>query len=77
MKLIMNDYAGGDIIRIIREWANETQTEFGKRIGKSKDTVYQYEANKTNYTIDTLLFILKEYGISITIEKNPEKSAKK
>ena len=74
MKLIISDYSGGDIIRIIREWAHETQTEFGERIGKSKQTIYLYEANRINYPIDLLLLILKEYGISITLEKAPEKT---
>ncbi|MCL2811926.1 MAG: helix-turn-helix domain-containing protein [Clostridia bacterium] len=77
MKLIFNDYTSGDIIRIIREWSHETQAEFGKRIGKSKETIYQYEANKVNYPISTLLSILKEYDISITIEKGSEKSSKR
>ncbi|MCL2545036.1 MAG: helix-turn-helix domain-containing protein [Clostridia bacterium] len=76
MKLIMNEYTKGDIMRIIREWSHETQQEFGERIGKSGDTVYQYEANKVNYPIDTLLLALKEYGVTITLEKTPEKSSR-
>jgi len=77
MKLMMNDYNSGDIMRIIREWSHETQQEFGKRIGKSSGAVYQYEANKINYTVDMLLFILKEYGISIALEKTSEKTSRK
>jgi len=77
MKLIMNDYTSGDIMRIVREWSHETQKEFGKRIGKSEGTVYQYEANKVNYPIDTLLLALKECGITITIEKISQKPSKR
>ena len=76
MKLIMNEYTSGDIMRIIREWSHETQKEFGKRIGKSEATVYQYEADKVNYTMEMFLHILKEYNISITIEKNPERPSR-
>lgn len=69
MRLNMKDYSKGDAIKIIREWTNLTQKDFAKRIGKSKRTIEQYEANKVNYGVDILKTIAKEFNIDIIIEK--------
>lgn len=70
MKILANDYSKGEIMRIIREWTNLTQKEFAKAIGKSRSAVLDYEYERSNYTIDTLLQIAKEFDIKIIIEKN-------
>lgn len=69
MKLNMKDYTKGEAIRIIREWTNLTQKDFAKRIGKSKRTIEQYEANKVNYGVEVLKTIAKEFDIDIIITK--------
>lgn len=69
MKLNMKDYTKGEAIRIIREWTNLTQKDFAKRIGKSKRTIEQYEANKVNYGVEVLKTIAKEFDIDIIIAK--------
>lgn len=69
MKIRMNDYSKGEIIQIIREWTELTQKEFGNRIGKSKPSIQDYELNKTNYGIEILMRIAKEFDLIITIEK--------
>lgn len=69
MKIVMNDYTKGEIVRIIREWTELTQKEFGERIGKSKPSIQDYELNKTNYGIDILLNMAKQFDLIITIEK--------
>lgn len=69
MKININDYNKGEIIRIIREWTELTQKDFAKKIGKSKRTVEEYESNRVNYNIDTLKKIAKVFDIKITIEK--------
>lgn len=65
----MKDYTKGEAIKIIREWTNLTQKDFAKRIGKSKRTIEQYEADKVNYGVEILKTISKEFGIDIIIEK--------
>jgi len=70
MKFKANDYSRGEIIKIIREWTELTQRDFGARIGKSKPSVQDYELEKTNYGIDVLMKIANEFGLTITIEKN-------
>ena len=39
MKLNMKYYSKGEMIKIIREWANLTQEDFDKCISKSKRTI--------------------------------------
>lgn len=65
----INDYSKGEIIKIIREWTDLTQTEFGEKIGKSKASIQDYELEKTNYGIEVLKIIAKEFNLVITIEK--------
>lgn len=69
MKFNMKDYSKGEAIRIIREWTNLTQKDFASRIGKSKRTVEQYEADRVNYGVEVLKTIAKEFNIDITVEK--------
>ena len=70
MQFDLNDYTKGDIIKIIREWTELTQSEFGKRIGKSKASIQDYELNKTNYGIDIVKKIVEEFDLTITIKKS-------
>lgn len=69
MKFVANKYNKGEIIKIIREWTELTQKDFAESIKKSRRTVQDYESNKTNYNIDTLLDIAKKHNIKITFEK--------
>lgn len=69
MKINMNEYNKGEIIKIIREWSELTQKDFAKKIGKSKRTVEEYESNRVSYSIDTLKKIAEIFNLSITIEK--------
>lgn len=69
MKVNMRNYSHGETIRIIREWTELTQKEFAKKINKSKRTIEQYEANKIDYNISTLLRIAEEFNIDIILEK--------
>lgn len=70
MKIIANNYQANEIIKIIREWSEKTQSQFAKEIGKSKDTVQSYELGRNKMTLNTLLEIAKKENLIITIEKN-------
>ena len=70
MKLNASKYETKDIIKIIREWTNKTQKEFGKDINKSNEWVKANEAGKTNYYFKDLLKLCKENNINIIITKN-------
>lgn len=69
MKIVANDYEPKDIIKIIREWTELTQKEFGKSINRSLRGIQDYEAGRRCYNINTLLDIAEKHNIKITIEK--------
>ena len=71
MKVVIKDktYTRGDIIRMIREWDDQTQKEFAKEIGKSTISIQKYEADEVNYGIQVLFDLVYEHKIVITIEK--------
>lgn len=71
MKLVIqkNRYTKGEIIKILREWTGKTQKEFAEDIGKSMNSIQKYESDEVNYSIQTLLDIVKKNGLVITIEK--------
>ena len=69
MKLVANDYEAKDILRIIREWLDLTQADFGKNIDRCERTIQEYEAGRTKYSMNMVLDLAKKHGIKITFEK--------
>lgn len=69
MKLIANNYSNKDIIKIMREWSEKTQAEFGEEISLSGMTIQGYERGIRRYTFETFMKIAKKHGYMITIEK--------
>lgn len=69
MKIIANDYTLEQIIRIIREWTELSQRDFGKTIHRSESGIQAYELGYRTYNMQTLLQISNTHGITITIEK--------
>lgn len=69
MVVKFNSYEDKDIIRMIREFMGLTQEEFGKRIGKSRRTVQEYERGTTTYSIKTFRKILQEFNFEVQIKK--------
>lgn len=69
MKFIANNYEPKEIIKIIREWTELTQEQFGETIKRSKDTIQSYELGRNKITLDKFMEIAKKYNLVITIEK--------
>ncbi len=69
MKLLANDYKPEEICKILREWTNLTQTEFGKTIHRTERSVRSLETGERHLTVETLLSIAKAHGMKIIIEK--------
>ncbi len=69
MKIKANDYEPCEIMKIIREWTELTQREFGASIGKAQRTIQGIELGTSGYSMKTLLKIAKKHGLVITIEK--------
>lgn len=70
MKLKANKYEPKDIMKIVREWTNKTQKEFGEDVKKSNEWVKANETGKTNYYYKDLLNICKKNNIDITFSKD-------
>ena len=69
LKILANEYEPKIVMKMIREWTEKTQTEFGNDLGFSKMTIQGYERGLRSYTFDTLVKIANAYGLTITIEK--------
>lgn len=69
MKIVANDYTAPEIIRIIREWTELSQKEFGETVHRSERGIQAFELGERNYSLQTLLQIANTHGITITIEK--------
>ena len=68
MKLKANDYEAKDIIKILREWTELSQKEFGESIFMSSWAIHGYERNKRRFPVEVLLKIANKHGFAITIE---------
>lgn len=73
MKINVNDYSPHELIKIVREWTELNQRDFGKTIGKSHGAIKKYESGERSFTVNTLMHICKKHGIKITLEKMPNK----
>jgi len=73
MKIVANDYEANEIIKIIREWTEMTQQQFGETIHRSQATVQSMETKRVNVYLHTLLELANQFGITITLEKKDNK----
>jgi len=69
VKITANDYEPKTVMKILREWTDKTQEQFGKDICLSRITVQKYENGERRYSFETLMEIAKKYGMTVTIEK--------
>lgn len=69
MRIKANDYKSNEIIKIIREWTELSQRDFGKSIGRSRDSINSIENGRNRIFFDTLLEIAKKHNITIIIER--------
>ncbi len=69
MQINGNDYNAKEIIKIIREWTELTQSDFAKSIKRSKKTIEGYEYGTRNISLSTFLKICKIHNIKIFIKK--------
>ena len=69
VKIVANDFETKTVIKILREWSEKTQTEFGSELGLSKMTIQGYERGQRRYSFETLMRIAEQYGLTVTIAK--------
>jgi transcriptional regulator with XRE-family HTH domain len=73
MRIRANDYEEKAVMKILREWTDLSQQEFGEEIGLSKMTIQGYERGERRYTFETLMKIVRKHGFTLTIEKRSRK----
>ncbi len=69
MKIIANNYTPGETIKIIRQWTELNQKEFGQTINYGRDSITKIETDKNKITFNKLMEIAKKHNLIITIEK--------
>ena len=70
MKIIANDYPTKNIIKIMREWTELNQTEFGKTINRSRDSINNIENGRNRMYLNDFIEMCQKHDIKIIIEKN-------
>lgn len=69
MKFTANEYTPQEICKILREWTELTQKDFGKTINRSERSIRTLENGERHLTVQTLLNIANTHGIKVIIEK--------
>lgn len=69
MKFIANKYEPKDIIKIIREWTELSQKEFGKNLNRSRDSINNIENGRNRIFLNDFIDMCKYYKVKITLEK--------
>ena len=69
MKIILDEYEPKEIIKFIRQSTGLTQKQFGKKIGKSSDTIQSYELGRNKMSLNQFIEIAKIFNIKIQIEE--------
>ena len=70
MKIIANDYKTTLIIKTIREWSNLNQTDFGKTLNRSRDSINNIENGRNRMYLNDFIEMSQKHDIKIIIEKN-------
>ncbi len=69
MKINANNYEAKDIIKIIREWTELSQTKFGESINRGRDSINNIENRRNRMYLNDFLEMCKIHNIKVTIEK--------
>ncbi len=69
MKIIANDYKATLIIKTIRDWTELNQTEFGKTINRSRDSINNIENGRNRMYLNDFIEMCNKHNIKITLEK--------
>lgn len=69
MKFTANEYTPQEICKMLREWTELSQTEFGKTIHRSDRSIRMLESGESHLTVETLLKIANTHGIKVIIQK--------
>ena len=66
---MINDYSTEEIIKMVREWTELNQNDFGKSIGRSRDSINNFEHGRNNMTLDEFFYICRKHHIMVILER--------
>lgn len=69
MKIIANEYQAKDIVRMIREWTELNQKDFGSTLKRSRDSINNIENGRNRMYLNDFLDMCKKHNVKITIER--------
>lgn len=69
MKIKANDYKANDLIRILREWTELNQKDFGKTFNKTRDSINNYENGRNRIYLNDFINMCNQNNIKITLER--------
>lgn len=69
MKIIANDYQAKDIVRMIREWSQLNQKDFGITLSRSRDSINNIENGRNRMYLNDFIEMCQKHNVKITIEK--------
>lgn len=70
MKIIANNYSTQLILKTIREWVELNQTEFGKTINRSRDSINNIENGRNRMFLNDFIDMCNKHNIKIILEKH-------
>lgn len=72
MRILANDYQAKDIVRMIREWAELNQKDFGKTLSRSRDSINNIENGRNRMYLNDFMDMCKIHNVKIIIEKKKD-----
>lgn len=68
-RLVVNEYSANEVVKIIREWTELNQKDFGKSIYRSRDSINNIENRRNRMFLDDFIKMCNRHNITITVEK--------
>ena len=75
MKIIANNYEAKEIVKMIRECTDLNQTEFGRLLNRSRDSINNIENGRNRMYLNDFIDMCKKFNIKITIEEKNNKNS--
>ena len=69
VKIVANEFTPQEIAKILREWTDLNQKQFGESIHRSERSVRYIESGSRHLTVETLLTIAKAHNMKVIIQK--------
>lgn len=69
MKIKANEYQAKDIVRIIREWSELNQKDFGQTLKRSRDSINNIENGRNRMFLNDFIDMCNKHNVKIILER--------